>query len=100
PGRNQPTARIGLRPLHYSELECAKPLRVCPHRQSPATLGGPVYIPKLYDGRNKTFFFAGIEFERFGGATVTVFNPTVPLAPWRAGDFSGLLPGTVVKDPF
>ena len=65
--------------------------------QPGGTLGGPVYIPKLYDGRNKTFFFAGIEFERFGGATVTIFNPTVPLAAWRAGDFSGLLPGTVVK---
>ena len=60
------------------------------------TLGGPVYIPKRYDGRNKTFFFAGIEFERFGGATATVFNPTVPLAAWRGGDFSGLLPAMVV----
>jgi len=68
--------------------------------QPGGTLGGPVYIPKIYDGRNKTFFFAGIEFERFGGATVTVFNPTVPLASWRTGDFSGLLPGTVVRDPF
>jgi hypothetical protein len=68
--------------------------------QPGGTLGGPVYIPRTYDGRNRTFFFAGIEFERFGGATVTVFNPTVPLAAWRNGDFSGLLPGTVVRDPF
>src|SRR5262249_41569055 len=25
------------------------------------TMGGPVWIPKLYDGRNKTFFFFGYE---------------------------------------
>ena len=68
--------------------------------QPGGTLGGPVYIPKLYNGRNRTFFLAGIEFERFGGATVTVFNPTVPLASWRNGDFSGLLPSTVIRDPF
>jgi hypothetical protein len=29
------------------------------------TVGGPVYIPKLYDGRNKTFFFAGAQWDRF-----------------------------------
>ena len=68
--------------------------------QPGGSLGGPIYIPKIYNGRNRTFFFAAIEFERFGGATVTVFNPTVPLAPWRTGDFSALLPATVIKDPF
>ena len=64
------------------------------------SLGGPVYIPKLYDGRNRTFFFSSIEFERFGPPTIQTFNTTVPLEPWRQGDFSGLLPGTVVRDPF
>ena len=28
-----------------------------------ADLGGPVYIPKVYDGRNKTFFFLGFRFD-------------------------------------
>ena len=28
------------------------------------TVGGPVYIPKLYDGHNKTFFFFGFEQNR------------------------------------
>ena len=64
------------------------------------SVGGPVYIPKVYDGRNKTFFFASIEFERLGSPNVTLMNPTVPLAAWRKGDFSKLLPATVVKDPF
>ncbi len=50
------------------------------------TLGGPVYIPKLYDGRNKTFFFVDYEGLRLHSA-----NPqtaTVPTAAQLAGDFS------------
>jgi hypothetical protein len=50
------------------------------------TLGGPVYIPKLYDGRNKTFFFVDYE-----GLRVREANPqtaTVPTAAQLAGDFS------------
>ena len=58
--------------------------------------GGPVYLPKVYDGRNKTFIFGS--FETFlGSQTARFFNPTVPLAAWRTGDFSGL--STPVLDP-
>jgi hypothetical protein len=58
--------------------------------------GGPVYIPKIYDGRNKTFFFAS--YENFLGSQATrLFNTTVPLEAWRSGDFSGLT--TPVIDP-
>lgn len=63
------------------------------------SLGGPVYLPKLYDGRNRTFFFTSLEFERFGPPGRRTFNTTVPLEAWRRGDFSGLLPGTIVRDP-
>ncbi len=72
------------------------------YHQPGGSVGGPVYIPRVYDGRNRTFFFTSIEFEQLGGPSshVTVLNPTVPLAAWRTGDFSGLLPGTVVRDPF
>lgn len=60
------------------------------------SVGGPVYIPKVYDGRNKTFFFTS--YENFLGSQVTrLFNPTVPLEPWRSGDFSGIT--TPVIDP-
>ena len=42
--------------------------------------GGPVYIPKVYDGRNKTFVFGS--FETFKGSVTTqLFTPTVPLTP-------------------
>jgi hypothetical protein len=64
-----------------------------------ATIGGPITIPKLYNGKDRTFFFYSYETSR-GSAVHDLVNPTVPLASWRNGDFSGLLPSTVVKDPF
>jgi hypothetical protein len=50
------------------------------------TVGGPVYIPKLFDGRNKAFFFAS--FERLRNAGQTAFSAYVPTAADLAGDFS------------
>ncbi|MBI2684849.1 MAG: carboxypeptidase regulatory-like domain-containing protein [Acidobacteria bacterium] len=58
--------------------------------------GGPVVIPKLYDGHNKTFFFFSYETSR-GSAVQQLLNPTVPLASWRAGDFSNT---SAIRDPF
>lgn len=58
--------------------------------------GGPVYIPGVYDGRNRTFVFGS--FESFKGSQTTrTFTPTVPLEAWRSGDFSGV--STPVIDP-
>ena len=54
-----------------------------------ATLGGPVIIPHLYDGRNRTFFFVDYEGLRVRqGETLTA---TVPSVAERGGDFSELL---------
>jgi hypothetical protein len=61
-------------------------------------IGGPVVLPKLYHGKNKTFFFTSFE-DSLGGDTTQTLNPTVPLAAWRSGDFSALLPSTIVRDP-
>jgi hypothetical protein len=56
------------------------------------TLGGPIIIPKLYNGHNRTFFF--FSYEQFRESTI-VSNQitTVPTAAYRQGDFSGLLTG-------
>src|SRR5207249_1141613 len=52
-----------------------------------ASLGGPVWIPKVYDGRNKTFFFFAYEgFRNRQGATA--FTTTVPTPEMYNGDFS------------
>jgi len=59
------------------------------------TLGGPVYLPKLYDGRGKTFFF--FNFDQFRNrATVKGGATTVPTAAFRQGDFRGALTGRVL----
>jgi hypothetical protein len=50
------------------------------------TVGGPVVIPKLYDGRNKTFFFGAYEGSRRREGATDVF--TVPTLEQRSGDFS------------
>jgi len=50
------------------------------------TIGGPVFIPKLYNGRNRTFIFADAELQRSSNAT-TATN-TVPTAQQLVGDFS------------
>jgi len=62
-----------------------------------ATFGGPIRIPHIYNGRDKTFFFVDYEGFRFrtGGTSLQ----SVPNEAFRAGDFSALLPGTQLYDP-
>src|SRR5581483_7010963 len=56
------------------------------YNQFGGTLGGPVRLPKIYNGQNKTFFFVNFEGsrQRTGG---TGFG-FVPSAEQRTGDFS------------
>jgi hypothetical protein len=61
--------------------------------------GGPVYLPKLYAGRNKTFFFANVEVFRNRTDSPGV-RATVPTEAYRNGDFSAALTGRVLgTDP-
>ncbi len=54
------------------------------------TLGGPVRIPKVYNGTDKTFFF--FSFEQFRQKLLNDTLPsTVPIAAYRQGDFSNLI---------
>jgi len=65
------------------------------------SVGGPVYIPKVYNGKNKTFFFTSFELLRLGQAQT--FSTTVPTMAMRNGDYSGLVDSlgrlTVNYDP-
>ncbi len=82
-----------------------------------ATVGGPVWLPKIYNGRNKTFFFFSYEgFRNRVGASATPY--TVPPPEFFTGDLhnwvnaSGkmipiydpastqLVNGTYVRTPF
>ena len=53
-----------------------------------ASAGGPILLPKIYDGRNRTFFFANYEGMRERqGNTVSRTSPT---AAMLGGDFSAI----------
>jgi hypothetical protein len=58
-------------------------------------LGGPVYIPKVFDGKDKTFFFINFNWFRFRGGVSNALE-TLPTAAEKNGDFSGLLTGNPV----
>ena len=62
-----------------------------------AFFGGPVTVPKLYHGTDRTFFFMSYEGLRRPNQAVII--DSVPTAAMRAGDLSVYLPKTVVKDP-
>ena len=62
-----------------------------------ANFGGPVYIPKVYEGRNKLFFFEN--FERTTRRSLATPQATVPTAAMLTGDFSAATATTTLYDP-
>jgi len=68
-----------------------------PYRQNQYgfTLGGPIQIPKLYNGRNRLFFMSN--FEGFRSRQATTAFATTMTADMRNGDFSAI--PTVLQDP-
>jgi hypothetical protein len=78
-----------------------------------ATVGGPIYIPKAFNGRNKMFFFFGYDAWRFSHASASLYH--VPTSDELAGNFSAwpiqiydpastrpdpANPGNFIRDPF
>jgi hypothetical protein len=61
------------------------------------TVGGPVWLPKIYNGKNKTFFFFNLEVYRNTVNTAGNFI-TLPTTAMRNGDFSSLLGSQVGTD--
>lgn len=58
---------------------------------------GPVWVPKVYNGRNKTFFFNSLEVTRVRDFVSTSFT-TLPVAAFKRGDFSKLLDPNFTND--
>jgi len=55
------------------------------------TATGPVWIPKLYNGRDKTFFTFGFEAIRDSRPRYDSTTPSVPTTAMKNGDFSAFL---------
>ncbi len=65
-------------------------------------LGGPIIVPKLYNGKNRTFFF--FNYEGFQQRRAVTQNITIPNEAWKSGDLSRNLDGNTrlpqTFDPF
>jgi hypothetical protein len=62
------------------------PDKVLHYNDFGGTFGGPVVIPKLYNGKDKTFFFASVDHTVLHLTGQSVFS--VPTQAMRTGDFS------------
>ncbi len=71
---------------NFFNNRAALPLPALKRNQYGFTLGGPVVLPKLYHGQNRTFFFMDYEGYRESLAATSSF--TVPTTLQRAGNFS------------
>jgi Carboxypeptidase regulatory-like domain len=80
----------------FTDAGTTNPHKIGQHVRNPLrqndygfTLGGPVVIPKVYNGHDKTFFF--FNFEQFRQSSFTTNSQAiVPTLAQRAGDFSSL----------
>jgi hypothetical protein len=65
------------------------------------SVGGPVYIPKIYNGKNRTFFFTSYEALRL--ASASTYSTSMQTDAMRQGDYSGLVDRlgrlTTIYDP-
>jgi hypothetical protein len=55
------------------------------------SVGGPVWIPKIYNGKDKTFFF--FSYEKYDQTLITNTYQTVPTTLMQAGNFSQAFTG-------
>jgi hypothetical protein len=73
----------------YFENQFPAPLNVLPHLERNVyggTVGGPVYIPHLYNGKNRTFFF--FDYEGTRQKELASSNAGVPSTAEKTGDFT------------
>jgi hypothetical protein len=75
------------------------PPKKAPYRQNQYgyTLGGPIQIPKLFNGKNRLFFMSN--FEGYKSRKTTNSLGTVLTPEMRNGDFSAILPQYPLADP-
>jgi hypothetical protein len=62
------------------------------------SVSGPVWVPKIYNGRNKTFFLGSVEVTRVRNFTSTGFS-RLPTADFKRGDFSRLFNPAFTGNP-
>ncbi len=73
---------------YFAKRQGTKPI-VSRQNQFGGTIGGPVLIPKVYNGKDKLFFF--FAYEGFYDSSANIVVTSVPTDAERKGDFSALL---------
>jgi hypothetical protein len=83
-------SKTGTNELHGSAYDYLRnsSLGSFKRNQFGATIGGPVVLPKLFNGRNRTFFF--FAYEGLRSSTGTNVVRTVPTSAMRTGNFAEL----------
>jgi hypothetical protein len=85
---------------YFEQLRRCQGLIVCnpfTYHEMSATAGGPIKIPGLYNGKDKTFFFGG--WQRHHEKVTETFIGSVPDAAMYSGDFSFGGLGFPIYDP-
>jgi hypothetical protein len=70
----------------FNANRAGQPRRSFKRNQFGGTVGGPVLIPKLYNGKSRTFFF--FAYEGLRERSLNAYTGTVPTTLERSGDFS------------
>jgi hypothetical protein len=105
PGTAIITTKSGTDGLHGTFFETARnnAVGIAKARQNPsnysaphlvrnefgASAGGPIILPKVYNGKDRSFWF--FAFERYSLSQIVDELVTVPTTAMRSGDFSGLI---------
>jgi hypothetical protein len=79
----------------YQSLPTANNLRIrnrARRNDFGGSIGGPVWIPKIYNGKDRTFFFFNMEVFK-ESARISDQTRTVPTAAYRGGNFASSLTG-------
>ena len=70
----------------WGNIRAGAPRNIVRFNQFGGTVGGPIFIPHLYNGKSKTFFFVSEQSTRQPGTSTPTFS--VPTDAIRRGDFS------------
>ena len=83
--------------IHRTYLEQLPRTNPFTYHEMSATLSGPVYLPKIYNGKDRTFWLFG--FQRHHEKASETFAGAVPSPEMYAGDFSFVGLGLPIYDP-
>jgi hypothetical protein len=62
------------------------------------SIGGPVFVPKLYNGKNRSFFYHNLERTKVRDFRSTAFS-TLPVPDFKQGNFSRLFSSAFTGNP-